>query len=320
MFVSPQPDQNGISYLFRSTDGGVTFAQVIQSGGTPSSPLHFVDVVQSVSDPLAFAALVAPVQNPQVTTDQGGEIWISNDAGVTWNVNVPNFYLAPETGGGGEPRAIFFDRFTANTAYIATTFGVFKSVNDSAAVLSSTGMLQMGPRDSGAQPYDEVDSLAQADDGTLYAATRSGGLYKSSNGATSWTAVNAGYTGLNIRIFAFQPGNTGVVLAGSADPSTAGAVFRSTDFGTSWTRSSFGLNAAAIRGLAFSPAHSNVVLAGGFQQRFHRAGEMLAEAHVRRFVLREERAEKRAALDEWCAREVVPREVRHAPGLAVTRS
>jgi photosystem II stability/assembly factor-like uncharacterized protein len=100
----------------------------------------------------------------------------------------------------------------------------------------------------------------------LYAATSSGGVYKSTDNAANWTAINSGYAGLNFRTFAFQPGNTGVVLGGSADPSNIGAAYRSTDGGLNWVRSSNGMNAGALRGMAFSPTNADLVIAAGFKQ------------------------------------------------------
>jgi hypothetical protein len=127
-------------------------------------------------------------------------------------------------------------------------------------------MTRLGMRPSGAQPYDEVDRLVQAGDGKLYAATVSGGVHESVDGAANWTPLVQGFNSFSARIFAFQPGNTGVVLAGTADPSSIGYVYRSTDGGTTWTRSSSGMNAGNVRGLAFSPTDPNLVIAGAFIQ------------------------------------------------------
>ena len=269
IFVANQPDSNGVTKLFRSADGGLTFGSpaptpVCLTGGTPSRPLGFVDLAQDPFNASKIVALAAPT----ASTDHsdGAETWVSFDAGLTWGSPLVNsFVIAPETTGGGEPRAVLFDRFTPDVLYFATTWGLFKGGGANSG-FSSAGMLQMGPRPSGATPYDEVDGLAQANDGALYAATTSGGVFKSSNSALNWTALESGYTGLNVRMFAFQPGNTGVVLAGSADPSNLGAVYRSVDSGMHWTRSSTGMNAGAIRGLAFSPTNPSIVLAGGFPQ------------------------------------------------------
>ena len=269
-FVGPSADaadNPGAGQLFRTPDGGTNFAS-IASGGSQNFPMQFIDVAQDPFNANRIVALAAPTW--LTDKSQGGEVWVSQDAGASWGsgANINNFQLAPDPAPGGEPRAVLFDKFTQNTVYFATTWGVWKSSGGNAAVLSSAGMLQMGPRSpSLVQPYDEVKQLVQANDAnhTLYAATSSGGIYKSTNGAASWTAINDGYTGLTVRMFAFQP-NSSTVLAGSADPSNTGGVYRSTDFGTSWTRSSAGMNAAAIRGLAFSPTSPNIVLAGGFKQ------------------------------------------------------
>jgi len=269
IFIAGGPDNNGVAKVFRSSDGGVTFGAgpvpVIQSGGTASLPLVFVDIAQNPFDAMTVAALSAP-ESGYSTLDSGGEVWVSHDAGLTWGTaSTNNFVIAPETTGGGEPRAILFDRLTQDVVYFATTWGVFKG-GTAPPVLTSSGMVQMGPRNSGVKPYDEVDSLTQASDGTLYAATTSGGVYKSVDSAASWTAINAGYNGLNVRTFAFQPGNTGVVLAGSADPSNIGAVYRSTDGGSTWAWSSTGMNPGALRAFAFSPSNSSVVIAAGLKQ------------------------------------------------------
>ena len=258
-------DVAGAGQLYRTADGGINFT-FIDSGGSQNLPMQFVDVAQDPFDANHIVALAAPTPDAFTDKSAGGEVWISTDAGQTWsgpNTNV--FVIAPEISGGGEPRAVLFDRFTPNVTYAATTWGVFKFAGNG-PVLSSTGMVQMGPRPSGAQPYDEVTHLAQANDGKLYASTTSGGVYISADGASTWNAINAGYNGVDMRSFAFQPGNSGVVLAAAADPSNIGGIYRSVNGGQTWTRSSTGMNAAPIRGLAFSPTDANLVLAAGMPQ------------------------------------------------------
>ena len=267
-FVGPSAsaaDNPGAGQLFRTLDGGATTTS-IAAGGSQNFPMQFVDVAEDPFDPNHIVAIAAPTLDAGTDKSQGGEVWTSQNAGQTWsgpNTNI--FVIAPETLGGGEPRAVLFDRFTQGVVYAATTWGVFK-FSGGGPVLSSTGMMRMGPRNSGVQPYDEVTHLAQANDHTLYASTASGGVYVSTDGASSWTPLNASYTGLNVRIFAFQPGGTGVVLAASADPSNLGTIFRSVDGGLNWAASSTGVDAAAIRGLAFSPLAPSIAIAGGFKQ------------------------------------------------------
>ncbi|HEV8672533.1 MAG TPA: hypothetical protein VGX21_00690, partial [Methylomirabilota bacterium] len=51
---------------------------------------------------------------------------------------------------------------------------------------------------------------------TLYAGTRGGGAFKSTNGGGSWSAVNAGLTDLRVAALAFDPVTPGTVYVGAA--------------------------------------------------------------------------------------------------------
>ena len=151
--------------------------------------------------------------------------------------------------------------------YVGSTWGIFKSLDGGANwAFASNGMLTLGPRGSGVQPADQINRIAQRSDGTLYAAGTSGGVYFSTDAASSWTSHIDGYASLNFRSIAFQPGGTSVVLAGAADPSTINGVYRSTDGGTNWIRSVNGMYPEFIRGLTFSASNPNEVFAGGFPQ------------------------------------------------------
>jgi hypothetical protein len=265
---APDPD-TGVAKLFRSNDGGVSFTgPVAETGGAPGFNVQFVDLAEDPFNANHIIAVAAPVVG---FSFKGlyGEIWTSTDAGQTFDRTTNNFLLPPDFA-NAEPRSVLFDRFTQGVVYYATTWGVFKSINGAAPVLASSGLFRLGVRPSGVQPYDEITWLAQDGDAnhTLYAASISNGVYRSSDGAANWSGIGTGYTGLDFRMFAFQPGGTHVVLAGAADPSVSNGVYRSTDDGLTWTRSSSGLDSANIRGIAFAPApNTNVVIAAGFPQQ-----------------------------------------------------
>lgn len=248
LYAATFADANGVAALYRSSDGGLSFPSgpVAQTNGTAQFPVVFFDVAHAPAPSTEVTAVSAPDAAAFSDGVQGGQIFVSSDDGQTFTTNATAFFLTPETSGGGEPRGVMYDAAHPGTVYFATTWGVFRSVNGAAPVPVSSGLPQLGVRDSGAQPYDTVYHLAQSTDAshTLYAAMRSGGVQVSTDEAASWHAQNAGLTALNFRIFAFQPGNTGVVLAGSVD-----------------------MNPDTIRGLAFSPPpNSNIVLATGFPQ------------------------------------------------------
>jgi photosystem II stability/assembly factor-like uncharacterized protein len=273
VFASGDPDPvTGIADLYRSTDGGTTFTgPVAQTNGTSGFPVAFFDVAQDYFDANHFTAVAAPGAGAPTDQSQGGQLFTSTDAGLTWTETTNAFVIAPETTGGGEPRAILYDWSQSGVVYYATTWGVFKSVGGAAPLPASNGIRQLGPRPgTNVQPYDNVNAITQFWDAnhTMYAATRSAGIYVTTDNAATWTPLNTGFTGLDFRMFAFQPGNTGVVLAGSADPSQIEGVYRSVDGGATWARSSTGMNPDTIRGIAFAPPpNSNIVLATGFPQQ-----------------------------------------------------
>jgi hypothetical protein len=275
VFVAGQADPNtGIANLFRSTDGGMAFqGPVAITGGNVNTvgAVQFCDLAQDPFDANHLIALAGATGGHIIYS----ELWTSSDAGQNWSVTTPVFQISPDTVDQAEPLAVLFDRFIQGTVYYATAFGVFKSTTGGASpTLSSTGLIRLGANQAGAQPYDEITHLAQDSDAnhTLYAASISDGIYQSTDSAATWSAINTGYAGLDIRVIAFQPG-TNVVLTG-ADLSVSNGPYRSIDGGTTWARSASGMNANTIRGLAFAPApNQNVVLAAGYKPQQFIGGE-----------------------------------------------
>jgi photosystem II stability/assembly factor-like uncharacterized protein len=279
VFVAGQADPNtGVANLFRSTDGGTSFQGPVAMTGGDVNTIGLVQFNDVAQDPFDANHMIAVAgQTDPVLHARYGELWASSDAGQTWSMTTPAFQIPPDMADQAEPYGVLFDRYVQGTVYYATAWGVFQSTTGGGSpTLSSTGLPRLGVNANGAQPYDAIEHLAQDTDAnhTLYAASVSDGIYGSTDGAANWSSMNTGYTGLNFRIMAFQPGGTNVVLAGASDPSTASGVYRSTDGGTTWTRSASGMNADVIRGLAFAPApNTNVVLAAGYKPQQVIGGE-----------------------------------------------
>ena len=93
---------------------------------------------------------------------------------------------------------------------------------------------------------------------TIYAGTEFGGLYKSTNGGSSWTAVNSGLTNLIIYSIAVDPTNSQTIYAGTQ----FGGVFKSTNGGSSWTAVNSGLTSSTILGLDINPSNTQTLYAG----------------------------------------------------------
>lgn len=94
---------------------------------------------------------------------------------------------------------------------------------------------------------------------TLYAGTLGGGVFKSSNGGTSWSAINNGLdTSFVVSALVIDPTTPATVYAGTGNGlvsgGDAGGVFKSTNGGESWTATNAGLTSTAVFALAIDPS------------------------------------------------------------------
>lgn len=87
----------------------------------------------------------------------------------------------------------------------------------------------------------------------MYAGTQ-GGVFLSTNGATNWTALNAGLTNLNVRALCVV---NSVVFAGTF----GGGVFMLPENGTNWVEANAGLGTEYITALG---SFNNYLLAGTY--------------------------------------------------------
>jgi len=90
---------------------------------------------------------------------------------------------------------------------------------------------------------------------TLHAGTRGSGVFKSTNGGTSWTTVNSGLTATDVSVLAIDPSNVFTLAIDPSTPTTLysgnqNGVFKSTNGGTSWTAANSGLRQTAVQVLA----------------------------------------------------------------------
>lgn len=148
----------------------------------------------------------------------------SNDSGLTWST------LASRMG-GRMVTAIALDPLDENRIYAAGDGGVFVSADRGARWYASS---------SGLEVCSSVRSFAVGpSDGTLLIATANivangypcGGLFRSSDGARTWTPIGPP-TQIATSV-AFDPTNPRVMYVGTT---SGGGVFRSDDAGSSWSR------------------------------------------------------------------------------------
>ncbi len=101
--------------------------------------------------------------------------------------------------------------------------------------------------------------------GTLYAGTKQGGVYKTTNGGASWQAVNQGVTSLWILSLAVDPTNSATVYAGTMADSGSDGLFKSTDGGASWnpiTPLYLGTSPSPVYSIVIDPSSPSTLYAG----------------------------------------------------------
>lgn len=103
-----------------------------------------------------------------------------------------------------------------------------------------------------------IDPLAPT---TLYAGTRGGGIFKSSDRGASWTAVNRGLTQFYILDIAVNPTNSGTLYTATYTVVNSG-LFKSTNGGQSWTPIDSGLPELTVVTIAIDPAQTDTVYVG----------------------------------------------------------
>src|SRR5690606_13865105 len=103
------------------------------------------------------------------------------------------------------------------------------------------------PTSNGAYGGTVMDILVFGSD--VYAGTRGGGIFRSTNNGETWTALNNGLDNPYVNAFAVS-GST--IFAGTTITygGIGGGVYRSTDNGATWVNVSSGLSSIRVNGLA----------------------------------------------------------------------
>lgn len=104
-----------------------------------------------------------------------------------------------------------------------------------------------------------VSSLAldPSSSSTLYAGTVNGGLFKSTDGGSSWAVVGPTLPRTSIGALAINPAEPRTLFAGTYEK----GVFRSNDAGATWKQVLFRDNMAQITAMAIDPKQPNTIWA-----------------------------------------------------------
>lgn len=220
----------GMGGLLRSTDGGVTWTPLFGSGSEPVRAVAVHPTMPAVA---------------YVGVEDAG-VWKTVDGGITWTP------LGPDV--GGHPLTVFTlvidpaapDTVYAGGAHVAGGFSVYETV-DGGATWSST-------------PLRALTSALAIVPGTparILAGTQGGGIRRSTDGASTWTAANTGFVNTAVRALAVDATPGTVYAATNLD-----GVVRSTDGGTTWTPTAFIGASDPLTALAADPSASGTVYVG----------------------------------------------------------
>ncbi len=160
-----------------------------------------------------------------------GGVWRSEDAGQSW-YPLMQYELSLAVG------AIAIDPINPNIIYAGTGepttwpgyegVGVLKSI-DGGATWSNTGTIGNG--------HIARVAIDPTNTSVVYCAGFSGGLYRTTNGGTSWSLIQSG----DVTDFVLDPTSTNILYSGIRND----GVYKSTDNGATWAKLSAGLPATA---------------------------------------------------------------------------
>ena len=168
-------------------------------------------------------------------------------------------YVAPLVAGpnvwthlglGGAVYALVIDPQNSSVLYAGTNQGIYKSADAGKSwALSNNGL-----------PVSTVSTyelgIAPGVPGAIYAAVFLNGVFKSTNGAATWSAASDGLTDLNVISLAVSPASPGTLYAG-----TRSGAFVSTDASGTWR--AIGLaDTGQVQALAADPSDALTVYAG----------------------------------------------------------
>ncbi|HEY7914384.1 MAG TPA: SBBP repeat-containing protein, partial [Blastocatellia bacterium] len=141
------------------------------------------------------------------------------------------------------------------TIYAGTTAGPHKSTDG--------GATWQKPQNAGLPtfPLSTVLAVDPANPSIVYTGIINGGLYKTTNGGTSWSSVALPFSSAVVFSIAFDPSTPSTIYAGSGN-----GLFKSTDNGNTWTPlNNFGIPGTPnVRSLAIDPTNTATLYAGTF--------------------------------------------------------
>lgn len=121
---------------------------------------------------------------------------------------------------------------------IVLSLSVISFAQNESSALSNLSWRSIGPANMGGRVAD-VEGVP-GDPNTVYVATGSGGIFKTTDGGVSWTPIFDRQSTISVGDIALEPGNPDVIWAGTGESNARNSVsfgdgvYKSTDGGKTW--------------------------------------------------------------------------------------
>lgn len=174
----------GIGGIFKTVDGGANWQSINVGLGSQ-------DIRALAIDPLSGQTIYA------ATGDRG--IYRSTNGGATWQPAATGL-------GSMEVWVVTIDPSDPQVVYAGATDGVYRSSNYGASWMPTTIRVK-----TKAVVVDSTDPQH------IYAGTSSQGVFRSIDGAQTWSAYNQGLDNLNVHALVLDESGCGLLYAGTQD-------------------------------------------------------------------------------------------------------
>jgi photosystem II stability/assembly factor-like uncharacterized protein len=215
--------------VHRSTDNGATWIKATGPTAAAGVGRITLGVAASTRAAPATAVLYAMAAVPNATTASDlADLFKSTNGGATWTAlgvtkkrytktNTESSTLAKLLGGQGwYNQMVLVDPVNANTAYFGGQLLVAKTTDGGSTYTQKSNWLAQF-----SLPYVHADFHAGAIQGTTMIVGSDGGLFKSTDGGTTWTdALNIGITSHLVYSVGSSPAFPNAVIGGFQDNGT----------------------------------------------------------------------------------------------------
>jgi photosystem II stability/assembly factor-like uncharacterized protein len=227
--------------VFKTTDGGGSWSSV-------SNGLGGAAVGVLIIDPLTPTTLYAGAYPGVFKTTDGGGSWSAVNTGLTFT-NISTLAIDP---------------LTPTTLYAGAYPGLFKTT-DGGGSWSALNTPSGGYQDVYRLAINpQTPTILYLATSCCYDGTSGGGVFKTTDGGGTWSAVNTGLTNKDIFALAIDPQTPTTLYAVVFHHQgiLSGGVFKSADAGGSWSAFNPGLTVLNIRALAIDPLTPTTLYAG----------------------------------------------------------